>query len=77
MDVLCTFKISIESQNFEHECTKYQLPYLNQDQDAEFQSGASSIILSYKSKLEGHRCSLNHQNQDSKHQHLEQGFIKD
>ena len=34
MDVLCTFKIEIESQNSEHVCTKDQWPYPNQDQDA-------------------------------------------
>ena len=31
MDVLCTFKIKIESQNLDHGCIKAQVPYLNQD----------------------------------------------
>ena len=34
MDVLCTFKIDIESKNVEHGCTKGQWPYPNQDQDS-------------------------------------------
>ena len=34
MDVLCTFKIKIESKNSEYKWTKDQLPYPNQDQDA-------------------------------------------
>ena len=34
MDVLCIFKIKIESQNSEYGCTKYQWPYQNHYQDA-------------------------------------------
>ena len=34
MDVPCTFKIKIESQNLDHEYIKDQWPYPNQDQDA-------------------------------------------
>ena len=34
MDVLCTFKIKIESQNLEYRCIKDHQPYPNQDQDA-------------------------------------------
>ena len=34
MDVLCTFKIKIESQNLENGCIKDQWPYQIQDQDA-------------------------------------------
>ena len=34
MDVLCTFKIKIESQKSEYGCTKDQWPYPNQYQDA-------------------------------------------
>ena len=34
MDVLCTFKIKIESHNLDHGCIKDQCPYANQDQDA-------------------------------------------
>ena len=33
MDVLCTFKIKIESQYFEQWCIKDYWPYLNQDPD--------------------------------------------
>ena len=33
MDVLCTFKIKIESQNSDHGCVKNQCPYSNHDQD--------------------------------------------
>ena len=42
MDVLCTFKIKIESQNSEYVCAKDHWPYPNQDPDAISQSGASS-----------------------------------
>ena len=38
MDVLCTFKIKIESQDLDHGCVKDQGPYQNQDQDAKPQS---------------------------------------
>ena len=34
MDVLCTFKIKIESHNLENGCIKDQWPYPNQDKDA-------------------------------------------
>ena len=34
MDVLCTFKIQMESQNSDHGCIKDQWPYPDQDQDA-------------------------------------------
>ena len=34
MDVLCTFKIKIESQNLDHGYIKDQWSYPNQDQDA-------------------------------------------
>ena len=34
MDVLCTFKIKIESQNLDHGCIKDKWPYPNKDQDA-------------------------------------------
>merc|ERR1711954_432859 len=63
MDVLCTFKIKIESQNLEYWCTKDQQPYPNQYQDAKLQSGPSSILQSPISGLEGHGCSLHLQNQ--------------
>ena len=44
MDVLCTFKIKIESQNSEYGCTEDQWPYPNQYQDAKPQSGTSSVL---------------------------------
>ena len=34
MDVICTFKIKIESQNLDHGCMKDQWSYPNQDQKA-------------------------------------------
>ena len=46
MDVLCTFKIKIESQNFEHGCIKDQRPYANQDANAKPQSEMSSVLQS-------------------------------
>ena len=41
MDVLCTFRIKIESQNSEYGCIKDQWPYGHQDQDPKPQSGLS------------------------------------
>merc|ERR1712114_169103 len=64
MDVLCTFKIKIESRNLEHGYIKDKWPYPNQDQDAKPQSGTSSILQSPKSGLKGHGCSLHLRNQD-------------
>merc|ERR1711954_276208 len=64
MDVLCTFKIRIESQNLEYLCTKEQRPYPNQYQDAKPQSRTSRVLQSPKSGLKGHGCSLHLQNQD-------------
>ena len=64
MDVLCTFKIKIESQNTDCGCIKDQWPYPNKDQDAKHQSGTSSILQSPKWGLKGHGCSLHPQNQD-------------
>ena len=76
MDVLCTFKIKIESQNFEYGCTKDQWPYPNQYQDANPQSRTSSILKSQKSGLKGHGWFLQLQNQDA-NQNSEHGHIKD
>merc|ERR1712082_457659 len=58
MDVLCTFKIKIESQSSKHGCINDQYPYPNQDQDAKLQSETSSVLQSPKSGLKGHGCSL-------------------
>ena len=41
MDVLCTFKIKIESQNSEYVCTKDKWPYPNQDKHPKSQSETS------------------------------------
>ena len=46
MDVLCTFKIKIESQNLEYGWTKFQWPYPNQYQGEKSQSGTSSVLQS-------------------------------
>ena len=62
MDVLCTFKIKIESQNLDHGCIKDQWPYPNQDQNAKPLSGTSSVLQSPKSGLNGPGCSLHLQN---------------
>ena len=53
-DVLCTFKIKIETQNSNHGYMKDQWPYPNQDNDAKPQPGTSSILQSPKWGLEGH-----------------------
>ena len=58
MDVLCTFKIKILSQNYERGSTKDHWPYPNQDEDAQPRSGTSSIFQSPKSGLQGHVSSL-------------------
>ena len=63
MDVLCTFKIKIESKNLYHGCLKDQWPYPNQAQDAKLQSGTSSIYQSPNLKLKIHGCSLHLRNQ--------------
>ena len=65
IDVLCTFKIRIESQNFYHRYIKDQGPNPNQYQNAKPQSGTSSILQSPKLGLIGHACSLRLQNQDT------------
>ena len=63
-NVLCTFKIQIESQYSELWCIKDYWPYINQDQDAKPQSGTSSVLHCPKSWLEWHKCSLHLQNQE-------------
>ena len=64
MGVLCTFKINIGSQNFQHGSNRNQWLYPNQDQDTKSQSGTSSILQRPKQGLKGHGCSLHLQNQD-------------
>ena len=65
MDVLCTFKIKIENQDLDHGCIRDQLPYPNQDQDANRQSETSSLLQCPQAGLKRHGCSLHLQNQDS------------
>ena len=72
MDVLCTFKIKIESKNLDHGCTKEQWLYPIQDPEAEPQSGTPSLLQSPKSGLKGHGYYFHLQNQHSK-----QAFNKD
>ena len=64
MDVLCTFKIKIESQHSESRCIKDQWLYTNQDQDTNPQPGSSSPHQNSKSGLKGHTSSNQLQNQD-------------
>ena len=63
MDVLCTFKIKIESKISDQGCIKDHWPYSYQDQDAKPQSGTSSILQSTKWDLKEYRCALHLQNQ--------------
>ena len=58
MDVLCTFKIKIESQNSDHGCIKDQWPYPNQDKDSKPQSVFCIVLQSPNWGLKGHGCSL-------------------
>ena len=44
MDVLCTLKTKIESQNLEYVWTKDEWPYPNQYLHANPQSGTSSVL---------------------------------
>ena len=46
MDVICTFKIKIESLNLEHGFIENQQQSTNQDHDAKPQSGTSSNLQS-------------------------------
>ena len=62
-DVLCTFKIKIESLNLENGCIKDQWWLPNQDKDVKPQWGSSWIFQSPKSGFKGHGCSLHLQNQ--------------
>ena len=63
IDVLCNLKIRIGSQNPIHEYTTDLWPHTNQDQDANPQSGTSSVLQSPKRGLKGHGCFLHLQNQ--------------
>ena len=63
-DVLCTFKIKIESQNLDHRYIKDHWHYPNHDQYPKHQSGSSSILQSPKTGLKEHGCSLHLQHKD-------------
>ena len=76
MDVLCTFKVKIESQNSKHGCIKDQWPHPNENKDAKPQSGTSSPHKSPKSGHKRHGCSL-HPQFKIESQNLELGCIKD
>ena len=58
LDIICAFKVKIESQNSNHGCTKNLWPYPNQDKDTQSQLGTSSRLQSpnWGNKLDG--CSL-------------------
>ena len=64
MNVLCTFKIKIESQNSDHGFIKNLWLYPNLDQNAKPQSWTFSLLHSPKWGLTGDVCSLHLQNQD-------------
>ena len=62
MDVLCTFKINIESQKSYYGYMREQWQYPNHDEDIKHQSRTSSILQSPKLGLKGHAKSLHLQN---------------
>ena len=66
MNVLCSFKIKIESKNSENRIIKDYWLYQNQDQDPKPQQGTSSTIQCPKFLLQGHRCSFHLQNLDNR-----------
>ena len=76
IEVLCTFKINLESQNSDHGCIKDMWQFPNENQDAKLQSGTSSILQSSKSGLKGNIYSLQLQKQD-KETKLKNGCTKE
>ena len=76
MDVCCTFKIQIESQNLDPGCIKEQTLNPNQEEYVKHQSGTSSILKSPKLGLRGHGCSL-HLQIKIECQNLDHWCIKD
>ena len=51
MDVLCPFKIKIESQNLEQGCIKDQWPYKHQDQYVKPSSGTSTLKIIIETQI--------------------------
>ena len=66
MDVLCTFKLKMESQNLDHGCVTDQRRSLYQDSDSYIQSGTSSMLQSCIYGLSRHGGPLQLQNHDRK-----------
>ena len=64
MNDFCTFKIKIDSQNWEYGCNKEKYPYSKYDPYFKPQSGTSSILQCPKSGLKCHECSLHLPNKD-------------
>ena len=62
MDVLCPFKMKIESQHSEHGCIKDQWSYTNQDPDEKLLSGTPSVLQSPKTGLRWNQCSFHLEN---------------
>ena len=76
IDVLCTFKFKIESQNLDHGFIKDRWTYLDQNQDAKPQSGTYIILQIPKCELKGHWCSF-HLKIKIESQNSGHGCIKD
>ena len=76
MDVLCTFKIKIESQNSDHGCLKEQWKRTKKDQDPKPQSETSSILQTPNEDLKemGVLCTFKIKIESL---NLDHGFIKD
>ena len=64
MDVLCTFKINLDSQNLDLGTIIGQGSCPNHNHDAKSQSETSSILQSPKLGLKDHEFSLHHKNPD-------------
>ena len=64
MDVHCTFKIKIESQNSNHGCIRGKWPHPDHYQDAKPKSGTPGVLQNLKLGLKRHECSLYIQSQD-------------
>ena len=76
IDVLCTFKIKIVSQNSKHGSTKDQQPYQNQNSEANLKSGPSSLLQTPKLGLKNIDVLCTFKINTEK-QNLEHGCIND